>query len=134
MRGAWPSGGRSSADSVATVPRSRRLSSPNGRWRGAAEGCLIPRGKLPSREIPNRSGQNRIFFRSIWQSLGSPLLTVRCDAEGTLRRRSTLWASVWSWTLVDFHYVQQRGRPRVNIAVRLNVLSALAVCAAFAFV
>ena len=29
---------------------------------------------------------------------------------------------------------QQRGRPRVDIALRLNVLSALAVCAAFAFV
>jgi len=32
------------------------------------------------------------------------------------------------------HHVQQRGRPRVDIALRLNVLSALAVCAAFAFV
>ena len=29
---------------------------------------------------------------------------------------------------------QQRGRPRVDIALRLNVLSALAVCAAFAFI
>ena len=52
-------------------------------------------------------------------------------SQSALRQRSTLTASVRPQTLVDYLPAQQRGRPSVDLALRLNVL---AMFAAMAFI
>jgi hypothetical protein len=70
-------------------------------------------------------------IRGHFQLLAPTSFALKQPVSLALRRRSMLSASVRPWTLVWCRYVQQRGRPTVDLTLRLDVLAAFA---AFAFV
>ena len=74
----------------------------------------------------------RLLFRAeLRENESERAILVFLPRLGNVTRPGTLSASVRHTTLVVFHDVRQRGRPRVDITLRLDVL---AIGAAFALI